>query len=164
MFSVEVAANGVTEISVYEGQVSVASDSGEMKVVANTVARLGSGHASRQVTRLSPQQQQSWEQQMQRFGPYLEITETTLSGNTLTVKGRTERGAKLMVGGRSVTPKANGRFTVHSDMMIEKLWAFTLEVVATDRKGYSTTVRRHLVQLVHEELLAPVSPEPGTTE
>jgi len=84
MFAVEVAADGSTEISVYEGQVTVASDSGEVKVDANKIARLGSGQASPQVSALSAQQRQSWEQQMQHLGPYVEITspsETEFTGH-----------------------------------------------------------------------------------
>ncbi len=160
MFSVEVAANGSTEISVYEGQVTVAGDSDEVKVAANETARLGGSQAGPQVIALSTQQQEIWQRQMQYLGPYLEITETTLSDDTLTVKGRTERGAKVMVGGRSVTPKANGRFTVHLDMMPEKLLAFTLEAVATDSKGYKTEVQRRVVRRgLEEEIYQELEPE-----
>ncbi len=167
MFAVEVTADGSTEISVYEGQVTVASDSGEVKVAANETARLGSSQAGPQVTPLSAQQQQSWQQQMQRLGPYLEITspvaEAEFTGRTVTVKGRCERGANLTVNDQAVTQKPNnGRFTVELAVPAY-VKHFTVEAVATDRKGYTTTVRRHLVQLVHEELLAPVSPGPGTT-
>ena len=175
MFAVEVAANGSTEISVYEGQVTVSSDSGEVKVAANTIARLGSGQAGPQVAAFSTQQQENWQQQMQHLGPYLEITspaaEAEFTGNTIIaaiktviVEGRCERGADLTVNDQPVTQKPNnGRFTVELEVPAYAKH-FTVEAVATDRKGYTTTVRRHLVQLVHEELLAPVSPEPGTTE
>ncbi len=167
MFAVEVAADGSTEISVYEGQVTVASDSSKVKVDANETAQLGRGRPGPQVTPLSAQQQQSWQHQMQYLGPYLEITSpdnnAEFSDDTITVKGRCERGANLTVNGQSVTQKPNGRFTVELEVPAY-VKHFTVEAVATDRKGYTTTVRRHLVQLVHEELLAPVSPEPGTTE
>ncbi len=168
MFSVEVAADGATGISVYEGQVTVAGDSGEVKVAANTIAWLGGSQTGPQVTALSAQQQQIWEQQMQRLGPYLEITspvaEAEFTGKTVIVEGRCERGANLTVNDQAVTQKPNnGRFTVELEVPAYAKH-FTVEAVATDRKGYSTTVRRHLVQLVHEELLAPVAPEPGTTE
>jgi len=59
MFAVEVAADGSTEISVYEGQVTVAGESGEVKVAANTIARLGKSQTGPQVTSLSAQQEQS---------------------------------------------------------------------------------------------------------
>jgi len=170
MFAVEVAADGSTEISVYEGQVTVAGDSGEVKVAASKTVRLGSGPAGPQVTALSAQQQQSWQQQMQHLGPYLEITNPAaeakfkFTGKTVIVEERCERGANLTVNDQAVTQKPNnGRFTVELEVPAYAKH-FTVEAVATDRKGYTTTVRRHLVQLVHEELLAPVSPEPGTTE
>ncbi|MCK4323595.1 MAG: FecR domain-containing protein [Armatimonadetes bacterium] len=167
MFAVEVAADGATEISVYEGQVTVADDSGEVKVVANTVAWLGRGQAGPQVTAFSAQQQEIWQQQMQHLGPYLVLTSpdnnAEFLGDTITVEGRCERGANLTVNDQAVTQKPNGRFTIELEVPAYAKH-FTVEAVATDRKGYSTTVRRHLVQLVHEELLAPVSPEPGTTE
>ncbi len=169
MFAVAVAADGSTEISVYEGQVTVAGDSGEVKVAANETAQLRGSQAGPQVTPLSAQQQQSWQQQMQYLGPYLEITspaaeaEFKFTGKTVIVEGRCERGANLTVNDQPVTQKPNGRFTVE---LAVPAYAkhFTVAAVATDRKGHTTTVRRHLVQLVHEELLAPVSPEPGTTE
>jgi len=167
MFAMAVAADGSTEISVYEGQVTVAGDSGEVQVVANTIARLGSGQAGPQVTAFSVQQQQSWQQQLQHLGPYLEITspsaEAEFTGKTVTVTGRCEREANLKVNDQPVTQKPNGRFTVELKVPAY-VKHFTVEAIATDRKGYTTTVRRHLVQLVHKELLAPVPPEPGTTE
>ena len=167
MFAVEVAADGSTEISVYEGQVTVANDGGQIKVDPAHAAWLGGSQAGPQVTALSAQQQQSWEQQMQRLGPYVEITSpdnnAEFSGDTITVEGRCERGANLTVNGQPVTQKPNGRFTAELAVPAY-VKHFTVEAVATDRKGYTTTVRRHIVQLVHEELLAPVSPEPGTTE
>ncbi len=167
MFAVEVAADGSTEISVYEGEVTVGGDSGEVKVAANKTARLGGGQASPQVTALSAQEAQAWAAQIGKLGPYLEITspvaEAEFIGKTVTVKGRCERRANLTVNGRAVTQKPNGGFTVELEVPTYAKH-FTVEAVATDYKGYSTTVRRSLVQLVHEELLAPVSPEPGTTE
>ena len=170
MFAVEVAADGSTEISVYEGQVTVAGDGGEMKVDPTHVARLGGSQTGPQVTALSAQQQKRWEQQMERLGPYLEITspaaeaEFKFTGKTVTVEGRCERGANLTVNGQPVTQKPNnGRFTVELEVPAYAKH-FVVEAVATDSKGYTTTVQRHLVQLVHEELLAPASPEPGTTE
>ena len=167
MFSVEVAADGSTEISVYEGQVTVASDGGEIKVDPAHAACLGGSQAGPQVTALSAQQQQNWQQQMAHLGPYLEITspapEAEFTGKTVTVAGRCERRANLTVNGRAVTQKPNGRFTVELEVPAYAKH-FTVEAVATDYKGYSTTVRRHIVQVVHEELLAPVSPDSGTTE
>ncbi len=92
MFAVEVAADGSTEISVYEGQVTVDSDSGEMKIDANETAHLSGSQTGPQVTALSAQQQQSWQQQMQHLGPYLDITSpdnnAECSSDTITVKGR----------------------------------------------------------------------------
>ncbi len=168
MFSVEVAADGATEISVYEGQVTVASGGGEMKVDPAHAASLGGSQTDPQVTRLSAQQQEIWQQQMQHLGPYLAITSpdnnAEFLGDTITVEGRCERGANLTVNDQPVTQKPNnGRFTVELEVPAYAKH-FVVEAVATDCKGYSTTVQRHLVQLVHEELLAPASPEPGITE
>ncbi len=168
MFAVEVAADGYTEISVYEGQVTVAGDSGEVTVASNKTARLGSGQGSPQVTALSAQETQAWAAQIGELGPYLEILSPTVegqfTGNTVIVEGRCERGANLTVNDQAVTQKPNnGRFTVELEVPAYAKH-FTVEAVATDRKGYTTTVRRQLVQLVHEELLAPVSPGPDTTE
>jgi len=167
MFAVEVAADGSTEISVYEGQVTVNTDSGEVNVAANKTARLGRGQGSPQVTALSAQEAQAWAAQIGELGPYLEITSpdnnAEFIGDAVTVKGRCERGANLTVNDQAVTQKPNGRFTVELEVPAYAKH-FVVEAVATDCKGYSTTVRRHLVQLVHEELLAPASPEPGTTE
>ncbi len=148
MFSVEVAANGSTEISVYEGQVTVAGDSDEVKVAANETARLRGSQAGPQVTSLSAQQQQSWQQQMQRLGPYLEITSPAAgqrwAGSSVTVTGRCERHATLTVNGQAVQQKSNGRFSAELSTIPISFDYFTVRATATDSRGYTTTVRRQL--------------------
>ncbi len=149
IFAVEVAADGSTEISVYEGQVAVSSDDGQIKVDAAHIARLGHNQPRPQVTRLSAQQQQSWQQQMRHLGPYLEITSpdnnAELLGDTVTVTGRCERQAKLTVNGQPVKQKPNGQFTAEVKVPAGQQ-SFSVKVVATDSKGYQTTVKRYLMR------------------
>jgi len=147
MFAVEVAADGSTEISVYEGQVTIASDSGEVKVPANKVARLGAKQDSPQLASFSAQDEQAWAAQIAELGPYLEITSpgnnAEWSGDTITVKGRCERGAKLTVNGQPVTQKPNGQFTVDVQVPADQQF-FTIKALAIDSKGYQTIITRNL--------------------
>jgi len=138
IFSVQVAADGATQVQVYEGQVALESEDDETKVAANNTARLSTGQSSPQVTRFSEQDEQAWQQQVAELGPYLEITQRTFADGTLTIKGRTEREAKLTVGGQAIVPKPNGRFTATVTVPADA--EPQAEVVATDRRGYTTTV------------------------
>ena len=167
IFAVEVAADGPTGISVNEGEVTVAGKGGEVKVAANNAARLGPAQEIPYIASFSAQDRQLWKQEIHQLGPYLESTNpdtnTEFSGDTVTVQGRCERGANLTVNDQPVTQKPNGRFTVElaAPAYVKH---FIVEAVATDCKGYTTTVRWHLVHSFHEELIAPISPESGTTE
>ena len=154
IFAVAVTPDGTTDISVYEGEVTVASDGGEVKVAANNTVRLAA-QTGPQVSPFSAQEAQAWAEQIGELGPYLEVTDVTFSDDTITVKGRTERDVELTVGGEAVTPKPNGRFTVDLDVPEEE--SPTVAAVATDRRGYTTTVRRLLVHANHTDLLAPTS-------
>ena len=72
------------------------------------------------------------------IGAYISVV-----GGTVTVTGRCERGSKLTINGQEVVPEPNGRFTVDLPVPAGQE-QFTVQAVAVDRKGYTTTVERHL--------------------
>ncbi len=139
IFAVAVTPDGTTDVSVYEGEVTVVSAGGEVKVAANNTARLRA-QSSPQVGAFSAQEAQGWAAQIGELGPYLEVTDVTFSDDTVTITGRTEREAKLTVNDQAVTPKPHGRFTV--EVEVPEGESPTVTAVATDRRGYATTVER----------------------
>ena len=141
IFAVAVAPDGTTDVSVYEGEVTVASGGGEVKITATNTARLGA-RDDPQVTSFSAQEAQGWAEQIGELGPYLEIIGITRTEDAVTVTGRTEGDAELTVNDQPVTPKPNGRFTVDLEVPDEE--SPTVTAVATDGRGYATTVVRSL--------------------
>ncbi len=141
IFAVAVAPDGTTDVSVYEGEVTVASAGGELKIAANNTARLDARNDP-QVISFSAQEAQGWAEQIGELGPYLEIIGITCTEDAVTVMGRTERDAELMVNDQPVTPRPNGRFTV--DLDLPDWESLSVTAVATDQRGYSTTVVRAL--------------------
>jgi len=147
VFAVQVAADGSTVVSVFEGQVTLAGEGGNVEVTANSQARVDSGRGGLQVTRLSTQQQQAWNQQIKHLGPYLEITSPSAgqrwAGNSVTVTGRCERHATLTVNGQAVQQKSNGRFSAELTTPTSQDY-FIVTATASDSRGYTTTVERQL--------------------
>lgn len=143
-FSVNVTEGG-TEVSVYDGTVSVQTRSGSVDVgESKRLVLLG---AAPQVVQFTPADRQTWDESIADLGPYLAIErpepQETIRSGTVTVKGRCEQNAKLTINDRPVTPKPNGRFTVELPVSPQQP-TFTVQAVATDVRGQSTTVTRYL--------------------
>ena len=147
IFAVEVASDGATEIQVYEGEVKVESGGKQLRVAKNHTAQLGDSSGVSEVVGFSEEDRQNWNQEIAQLGPYLDITSpennAQFSGNVVTIKGRCEREAALMVNGQPVSQKFNGQFTASLQVPAEEEY-FTVQAVATDHRGYSTEVSRHL--------------------
>ena len=150
IFSVKVTPDGSTQISVYEGHVSVETDSGLVEVAEKRVALLGASEAPSQVLQFSPDDQQAWDNNLDALGPYLQIThpkpDETISSDSVAVTGICEQGATLTVNDQTVTPRPNGRFSVQLPVSPEQ-HTLTIRAVATDAKGQTTTVTRKLQRI-----------------
>ena len=140
VFSVHVAPDGETRVSVYEGQVAVDGKAGSEKVGANSVASL-----AEQVTRVDSfdeQERLSWKQHEEVAEPVLnvEIPEggfAAKAGEIVTVKGQSERGATVTVDGKPVELKVKQRFS--ADVTVREPESgdeFTVTVKAVDARGY----------------------------
>ena len=167
IFSVEVTTDGATEVQVYEGQVTIEDEQGALAIAARETARLATAGYGAQVIEFADDDTRMWEQQMGQLGPYLEIitpdNETEFLDGTVTVEGRCERDAALTVNDQVVKPKLNGFFTAEVTVPAY-VKDFTVEAVATDRKGCTTTVRRHLVHVNYTELFGPTPQQAGVSE
>ncbi len=148
-FSVEVTTDGTTEVQVYEGQVAIEAEQGDLAIAAHETAQLATAGYGAQVIEFTDDDSQRWEQQIAELGPYLEITSPAtreeFEGNTVTVAGRCERDAELTVNDQVVRPKFNGRFTVDVPVPADAEY-FTVHVVASDRRGHATEDWRRLAR------------------
>ncbi len=144
IFSVKVT-DGVTEISVYDGTVSVQSASGAVEVTENKSLALMGG--APQVVQFSAADRQAWEGSLADLGPYLEIEQPrpqqAVSGDSVTVTGRCEQGAQLTINDQPVTLKPKGRFSLEIPVPSDQP-TFTIQAVATAVRGRTTTVTREL--------------------
>ena len=150
IFSVQVTPDGNTEVSVYEGTVSVQSASGPVEVAENSVALLGSSETVAQVLDLTPEDRRGWDNALDDLGPYLQIThpgpDETISSDSVSVSGICEQGATVTVNDQSVTPRLNGRFSIQLPLSPQQ-HALTIRAVATDAQGHTTTVTRELQRI-----------------
>ncbi len=147
VFSVKVAPDGNTQISVYEGTVSVQTTSGSVQVTEQRIARLGRSGSSPQLAQFSGPDHQAWQSHLSNLGPYLQIThpgaDETISGDSVKVTGICEQGATLAVNEQTVIPRPKGRFSVQLPVSAEQP-TFAIRAVATDANGQTTTLTRTL--------------------
>lgn len=147
IFSVRVTPDGATQISVYEGVVSVQSDSGTVEVTDQYIAHLEAPGASPQLQEFAPLDHQTWHDHLTDLGPYLQITqpgpEETISGDSVSVTGICEQEAILTINDQTVTPQPNGRFSLQLPVAADQQ-SFTVVTSATDSKGRVTTITRTL--------------------
>lgn len=136
-FSVEVGADGSTEILVYEGDVEVRSGEQTFGVEeGHAVAIRGEGEMD---ARELSDEEQAGAEDADVVKPLLIVEEPTgpeavPAGQAVTIRGRGEAGAELTINGKDVPIGADGTFSF--DYVPEaKQGTESIEVVETDARG-----------------------------
>jgi hypothetical protein len=156
IFTVKVGPGGQTQVEVLEGQVQVAASGREVSLAPGTEVDATAQGA--QVHQLSPEQQAAWAREKSGLGPSLTVTApaagATVPAGTVEIKGQVEAGAKVTISGQ-VEKGAKATVNLQSahvnglHRFTATLWAqpgakLTVTVVATDWRGYTTTVVREV--------------------
>jgi len=97
---------------------------------------------------MTPEGSAEWERAQVVAQPALTVDEPTTGklppgGSPVTVSGSAERGAKVTVNGKPVTPNLVGKFTVQVPVPRDAD-EFEVTARATDSKGFETVVVRRL--------------------
>ena len=147
VFSVAVTRDGVTQVSVLDGDVTLKAAGKELRVGEGQQASAGAG-ISGDVAALTPEEEAAWEQAKDVTKPSLTIAapaseKLPADGTTLTVRGVAESGAKVTVNGRPVELELGGKFETQVAIP-EDADQLDLTVRAEDRKGFSTVVVKRL--------------------
>jgi len=140
VFSVHVAPDGETKVSVYEGQVAVDGKAGSDKIGANSVATLA--EKTTRVDSFDKQTQLSWKQHEEVAEPLLYIEQPdggfeAKVGETVTIAGQSEKDAVVTVDGKAVELKIKQRFS--TDVTVREPESgdeFVVEVRAVDARGH----------------------------
>ena len=140
VFSVHVAPDGETRVSVYEGQVAVDGKAGAEKVGADFVATLA--ERTTRVDTFDEQERFSWRQHAEVAEPVLHIDTPeggfrAKAGETVTIEGQSEKGATVTVDGEPVEFKIKQRFS--ADVTVREPESgdeLTVTVKAVDARGY----------------------------
>ncbi len=151
IFSITVTPEGDTQVSVYAGSVLVQTDQGSsIEVTPHRLVRLSGAETAPQLAEFSTDDYQQWGATLHTLGPYLRLTrprpDETFSGESVRVAGICEQGATLTINGKPITPRPNGRFSVHMPVPAAQQ-AFTVRAVATDVNGQTTTLIRPVQRL-----------------
>lgn len=147
IFSVEVDASGKTSVAVDEGAVAVDTDGTRADVGAKQVVQVGQGTAAAPRSMTGDEEAQ-WTKVSDIKGPVLEMTAPATDATYdpaagATVAGTVERDAQVTVNGQPVVRDIKGRFSVQVPAPADK-GALEISVIATDARGYSTTLSRTL--------------------
>lgn len=137
VFSVAVTPDGVTSISVREGQVAVEAEGATGSIAANQMASTNEGLKPNAL----PGDSRLWVDHDGVAGPNLEITsplETAKyrAGSAVEVRGAAELGGQVAVNGQSVPVGLKGRFKTL--LTLPEAKEAVVEVVATDARGFMT--------------------------
>jgi len=150
VFAVEVAADGGTDIAVWDGSVAVAAGGAGTQIPGGQVAHVRADGSVAEVQPLSADERALWQQQQHLVAPYLSVDSpaegAALSGNAIRIEGSTEPRAQVAVNGQPVKTSLLGRFIVNLTVSSPEVLGEppTITVVATDRHGAQTTVTRTL--------------------
>ena len=152
IFSVKVTSDGDTQISVYDGSVSVRTGhDAPIELAPHRVALLGGLETAPRLAEFSTDDYQQWQASLENLGPYLQITspgpQQTFSGESVSVSGICERGATLTINGKPITPRPEGRFAAQLSVPAAQQ-AFTVRAAASDENGRTTTVTRQLQRIL----------------
>lgn len=148
VFAVEVTPDGATSVSVWDGSVAVSAGGARPEISGGQLAHIAPNGSVQEVQALSPEDRAAWEHQEHFVGPYLALaspTEGAEVSGAVHVEGRAEPHAQVTVNGQDAAPNLTGHFS--ADLSLDDLGdPPTLTVVASDRHGAETTVRRALKQ------------------
>jgi hypothetical protein len=145
VFSVRVSANGDTDVSVLKGAVSLQSKGGAVTVAERQKARAsaaGPGAAAP----LAAEDAAQWAQVRQVALPRLEVDEPSVErlpdgSRAVVITGRSERGARVTVGGRPVTLDLKAQFRTR---LPESECQSGIRVRAADARGFEAVADMHL--------------------
>ncbi len=147
IFSVAVAEDGSTSVSVLRGQVDVMTDAGDVAVRADQMAEVGRD-APAAVLEQSEADQAQWKSVADVARPALTVDEpigdrVPAGAQSVHVKGTAERGAQVTVNGHPVVVKISGGF--ETDVPLPHgAEPVRIEVRARDQKGFESVVVRKL--------------------
>jgi len=146
VFSVAVAPDGATTVSVLKGNVTLTGDGEEMSVNAGQEA--SAGHPGGAPAGMTDTARFDWQRNLDVAEPTLELTSPDFDRvptglATVRVEGTAERHAEVTVNGQAVTSNLKGQFAV--DLPVPRnVGEFTITVRALDRKGFEKIVTRRL--------------------
>lgn len=149
IFSVAVAEDGSTSVSVLRGQVDVVTDEGDVAVRADQIAEVGRD-ATPAVLEQSDADQAQWKSVADVARPALTVDKPIgdrmpAGAQSVHVSGTAERGAQVTVNGHPVAVKINGRF--ETDLPLPHgTEPVRIEVRARDEKGFESVVVRKLTR------------------
>jgi len=140
IFSVRVASEGETKISVLEGQVAVSSSGQGEQVAQNTVATVTGDRTD--IQNFDEQERLTWNGLRNVAEPILRIKAPpggyqAKPGETVAIEGQSEKGASVTVNGQPVELQIKQRFS--ADVMVPGDFAepeMTVTVKAVDARGY----------------------------
>jgi len=149
VFSVAVAPDGGTTVSVLKGKVTLTGDGQEKSVNEGQQASAGV-HTGGSPEEMTESARFDWERNGDIAEPRLQITSPTTGklapgARTVTVEGTTERRAQVTVNGQEVKPNLKGSFSVELAVPGDAK-DFTITVRAADRKGFEKVVTQHLTR------------------
>lgn len=140
VFSVRVGEDGLTHVSVLEGAVEVDGSSEVTKVEPNSIATVGG--ATTTVSPFDATESEQWAAHERVAEPILRIDAPEGSfhaapGGTVTIRGRTERGARVTVNGTAA--QVGVRYAFSADLVVPREISgdtYQVEVKAVDARGY----------------------------
>lgn len=147
VFSVAVAPDGATTVSVLKGKVTLTGNGQETAVNTGQEARAGA-NAAGFAGSMTDTSRFDWERNIDIAEPSLQVTAPIFDRipqglTTLTVEGIAERHAEVTVNGQPVKLNLKGQFS--TDIAIPKdAREFTITVRAVDSKGFEKVVTRRL--------------------
>jgi len=136
IFSVEVAQDGKTLVSVKEGKVALTGGEGQQELPAGQMSAAGS------IAPLNAQEQALWQRNAEVTGPYLVVREPAAgtkvkAGSSFEVSGVTEAGATVTVNGQPQTLRLQKLFTA-TVTAPNKPGRMEIVCEAKDRRGMVT--------------------------
>ncbi len=138
VFGVETQGRAQSAVSVYEGTVELTTAQGN-KVVANGTVATVTPAGQVQVRQQSPEELRQWRAREDILLPVLELTTPRegepLRGDSVSVAGRVEPGARLTVNGVAVAHAPSGRFRTTCKPQPQQS---KITVTAEDRAGRRT--------------------------
>lgn len=145
IFSVEVQQDGTTAVSVYDGNVTLATGNQKTTVGEGATALSASPVAVPQVADQSREEQTQWQQQTGIITPPLNVRSPldneTVTAPQLQIRGTVERTATLTVNGVPIKRRLKAKDQFDYAVQLEP-GENEIRIVATDAKGTATVILR----------------------